>query len=719
MDRNHQRSRALTRLFVLLAIVLLPGVLAGRVASTGLPARGQGQWLAFDGRAAPAAPLLIVLQADSTSIALDADMPGAWTEMIRERGEVLTGIGGEGYGHGEQVGLPDLPVLRGTVEVPAGAQVMAEVLIADTIEASLTELGLHTIYPLQAPVPKLPRRGEPLFAMERAFYASDLWYPQAPVRVGVPHEVRGHRLVTVEVWPVAYNPAQARLRLTRHLTLRLRLQGGNVVESMARQRRLRSRVFDARLAGQVLNHDLGRAEMSAQGDTPLGYLIIAADGLYTSTLPLAALQTSRGFSVTLTTLSQIGTALTSQDIRQYVLDAYHMWDLPPTYLLLVGDTDTIPTWLSQSGQQAAATDLYYATMDGAEDWHPDILVGRWPVRTPSQMSALVEKHLAYAGLAGSEPWLRRAAFVATNDYYYYWLAEATHNYVIDGYTSLRGYTGSFPADPQLGGDRLYARAYGASGAQVLASVSAGRGVVIYSGHGSYTSWAWPYVDVSGVHALANAGQYPFVASHACYTGNYALGGTLDTESLGEAWLRKSGGGAIAFWGSTDLTYWYHDDLLEKAMFDRLYDCGRPMPTIGEITEAALAQVELAYPYEARYYREEYNLLGDPSLILAVPEAQPPQVNAVSPSSGSFLSRVPITVQGAGYCGGARVYLGSTELVPVEWQGPTTLSTWVPRNTPGGVYDLTVRNGDGQEATLTGAYTVTADVHIYRLPLVFR
>ena len=402
-----------------------------------------------------------------------------------------------------------------------------------------------------------------------------------------------------------------------------------------------------------------------------------------------------------------------------MLDAYHMWDLPPTYLLLVGDTDTIPGWSAHAGQQAAATDLYYATMDSENDWHPDIYVGRWPLRTVAQAQAVVDKHMAYASLDDSEAWLRKCSFVATNDYTYYSLVEGTHNYVIDSYTSARGYTGSFPNPPQVGGDRLYAKSYGAVGADVLTAANAGRSIVVYSGHGSHSSWAWPSVSATAVYQLTNWGMYPFVASHACYTGHYAVGDSQDYESLGEAWLRKSGGGAIAFWGSTDLTYWYHDDLLEKAMFDRLYDCGRPKPTLGEITDAALAEVELAYPFDARYYREEYNLLGDPSLVLPVPASPPPRAHSVSPSSGSSLATVAITVQGGDYCGDVRVYLGEVELSSVQRQSPLVLEAWVPRGMDAGVYDLTVRNGDGQEVTLPRAYTVTGELHSYYFPLVFR
>ena len=144
----------------------------------------------------------------------------------------------------------------------------------------------------------------------------------------------------------------------------------------------------------MLNYNQGLALPEAE---EVGYLIITADAYYDAILPLADLRASRGFTVTVTRLSELPGS-TAEEIKDYIQTAYDTWAVPPSYLLLVGDTDTIPTWIGPKIK--TTTDLYYATMDGEDDWHPDLHRGRFPVRSAAQTTYMVDKYLAYANLTG-------------------------------------------------------------------------------------------------------------------------------------------------------------------------------------------------------------------------------------------------------------------------------------------------------------------------------
>ncbi|MFN2227017.1 MAG: C25 family cysteine peptidase, partial [Anaerolineae bacterium] len=277
------------------------------------------------------------------------------------------------------------------------------------------------------------------------------------------------------------------------------------------------------------------------------------------------------------------------------------WPLPPSYVLLVGDTNTLPGWDSISAGEV--TDLYYVTMDGSADYVPDLGRGRFPVRSAEQTAILVDKYLSYAGLGGSEPWLKTASFIATCDQYT--IAEGTHNYVITNYTEPEGYTGTFPNNPQPGGDRLYCITHSAGQADVHAALNQGRWVGIYSGHGSHTGWE--FYNATNVRSLTNGEMLPFVASHACITGDFE-----ETEVFGETWVLQEDGGALAFWGSSDSSYWGEDDVLERAAFDELF-AGEEGADLTDMTYAGLAATASSYPSSAQYYWETYNLLGDPSV----------------------------------------------------------------------------------------------------------
>ena len=256
-------------------------------------------------------------------------------------------------------------------------------------------------------------------------------------------------------------------------------------------------------------------------------------------------------------------------------------------------------------------------MDGSSDWVPDIGRGRFPVRSTSQTDIMVDKYVAYANLSGSEAWLEKAAFIGTCDSGYYQVAEGTHNYVINNHTGPAGYTGNFPNSNQYGGDKLYCITYGAGTSDVRSAVNDGRWAVTYSGHGGTTSWGGPSFSQSDVRNISSTGVLPFVASHACVTGDFAM-----TECFGETWVLQDNKGALVFWGSSDSSYWYEDDRLERSMFDSLFG-DEPQPSVTGMTDAGLAAVQQQYPSKARYYWETYNVLGDPSLKLNMGEGPGP------------------------------------------------------------------------------------------------
>ncbi len=590
-----------------LGLVLLVGIGPVRAGSNPTPPPDRARWLPFDGTAEPARPHLRILQADSSVIELQANTPGCTVEMVTVAGQVFSRFYGEGYGHGSRLGYPDLPVLRGDVEVPFGAQVSLEVVAAEYADFTLEELGLSAPYPLQPPRPKCPGGQEAApFIIDETFYTSGTRFPEEPVALGKEYVVRGHRVQPVEVWPVAYDPAGSTVRLYRSLTLRLRLEGSDIARTRALAERFASPAFEERLSRQILNYNQGRPAVRFRPDAREGYLIIVADPYYDAMLPFVNLRESRGLDVTMTRLSDIPGGGSPSDIQAYIMDAYWNWPTPPSYLLLVGDTDTIPGWPGpETGERI---DLYYGCMDGGDDWHPEIARGRFPVRSPQQASIMVDKYLTYANFTGDEPWLKKAAFIATCDLYE--VAEGTHNNVINNYTEPNGYTGIFPNNPEPGGDKIYCVTYNGSSVNITNAANDGRWAIIYSGHGAESGWADGQVSFSqsDVEALNDYGFFPFVAGHACNTGRFDV-----LEAFCETWVLQEDKGALVYWGSADFSYWDEDDILERAMFDSLFDETDGYPDVGEMTDYGLAVTEATYPASARYYWETYNVMGDPGV----------------------------------------------------------------------------------------------------------
>ncbi len=560
-------------------------------------------WLPFDGASVPAAPELDLLSASSQAIELQAHLPGAQVETLWAGGQAFTRLSGDGYGFPDASGQPELPVLRREVEIPIGAKVSLELISEQYIDVSLAESGMHAIYPLQPPLVKQAGAKPPPFTQDVDAYTQAGFAPASPLANGEAYIERGHRILPVEVWPVAYDPVAGTLRLYSQVTFRLHLEGADMTLTEQIAQRYASPEFDRSLSQRVLNFNQGLALPEVD---QVGYLVITADAYYDAILPLADLRQSRGFEVTVTRLSELpGT--TTQDIKDYIQTAYDTWEVPPSYLLLVGDTDTIPTWIGP--RIKTTTDLYYATMDGEEDWHPDLRRGRFPVRSADQTTYMVDKYLMYANLMGVEPWLKNLSLPATCDMTFYPVSEATQNYVIDSYTLPGGWTGTFPDDPNPGGDQLYCITYGAANQDLINAFNQGRWAIIYSGHGEFTGWEMSF-DPNDVRNLHNHGEFPVVISHACMTGDFA-----QEEVFGETWVLQYDRGALAFYGASTLTNWPHDDVLERGYIDYLFSGLQPPPDLGTMLDAGMAALELQFSGQARYNREAYNLLGDPAVKL--------------------------------------------------------------------------------------------------------
>jgi hypothetical protein len=516
------------------------------------------------------------------------------------------------YDHPSEAGVPDLPVLNEEIEVPANEGLSLEILDSQSYSAVLGEDNLPSSIPNRAEdVEKCADNEVCSIDEPSSNHQTEGIYPSSAVAFVNSYIVRGHQIAQFQFSPVQYDITQGTVEIFQEITFRILLAGAGTRAVTDNPTAYTSTAFENLLSSTILNYNepvLVESDRAVGGE---GYLIIVPDAFISSLSSLVDLKENQGFSVTVAGLSATGT--TANDIKAYIQYAYDNWSVPPTYVLLIGDVDngtnTIPAFTGTSSN--TATDLYYGTVDGA-DWVPDIFIGRLPARTTAQLATMISNLNAYNNLTGSESWVKKAAFLASNDSSYWDFAEATQNYVVSTYTQSKGYTGTYPSNPQAGGDKLYAYTYSAGTANVTSSVNNSRALIAYSGHGSTISWGGPSFGQTNIRNISSTGAFSVVTSFACLTGNYAV-----TESFGETWMLQSNKGAIAFIGSSANSYWTPDDMMERAMINSLYSGTDSANVVGSFTYAGLMAIENNRPgtgtAQSLYYWESYNILGDPSL----------------------------------------------------------------------------------------------------------
>lgn len=616
-----------TRKKLLLIVLLISAMLSSSLVSPTSAQEGGNQWLPFGPQTVGETPEITLISASAEEIEIHASMPGARFGETEIDGTRYLKLTGEGYQVSGQVGMPALPVLRRLIEVPLGAKVSLELLEVRTQMISLAGLGLRgVIVPTQ---PSQPKCGDPESAASPSVQGyNSAFFPEDILAITDDYIMRGHRIIGVEIRPVRYNARLAELDVASEISFRVKLDGSDMARTISEADRLNSAPFNRTMQSTVLNYNQGRPVVDPK--TGERILIITADMFEAGLADFVTLKESQGFSVAVANLSTVG-GNTTTAIKNYIKTQYQSAN-PPDYVILVGDYisgDPVGSLTNYTMRTASSyrTDLHYFTMDGETEFKPDIFYSRFPVRTAANLSAMINKYLAYNATAGDESWVKKIEFLASNDSGYYMVAERTHNYVINNYTLPLGYTGIFPNNPQPGGDKIYAITYGGTGANAVASMNDNRAMLVYSGHGATTYWDAPRVTQNDIRNMTGV-AIPYVASHACITSDFNTG-----EAFSDTWVIEPVNGGLTFFGSSDSTYWDEDEVLEKAIFDSLYEDMTldQVPSIAVMTQYGLQMVDNMSTSLDNYYRETYHIFGDPSLQILMKPKFPDFRMAVEPS----------------------------------------------------------------------------------------
>ena len=582
---NIKRTKGWFPIFGMVFLLLLMG-------SSRLQAGSEPDWIQLSSMEAKT-PEIDVIASNFDEVIFEVNISGMWSEEVETKGGVFNRLNMPECGITSIIGEPRLPMISRMVQIPYGAEVEVEVISAEFKELSLEELGIgNRIIPVQPPVPKVEGAWmDAQFVINQDWYQKDAFSPTVVVEKSEIGIVRGHRFVIVSIYPVSYNPKAGSLRLYSSITIKVTLSGSDMRTTENMLYRYASPPFEELCQEFFINYESYEEIVKIAPQLPIGYLIITHQDFYDNIAPLVEWKTKKGFDVTVLQVPQIGSSTTA--IKDSIESAYHNWDIPPTYVLFVGDVGFIPTFTGY--YSGTATDLDYVVMDSI---FADMMRGRLPARSPTDADYMVNKLLYYENPTSFDlDWMRRMCFIASDDANL--TAEKTHRFVIQNYLAPNGVIC----------DSIWDRT-GGSTSDITNCVNDGRTVVCYSGHGYNYGWSCVPFNQTNVQNLSNADEYPFVLSHACLTGKFNL-----TECFGEIWAKVNNKGGIAFWGASSYTYWDEDDILEKRMFRAAFV--ETCYSLGSMTDKALLHLYNHYGGGglSKYYLDVYNVLGEPSVDL--------------------------------------------------------------------------------------------------------
>lgn len=401
----------------------------------------------------------------------------------------------------------------------------------------------------------------------------------------------------------------------------------------------------------------------AQLDTPgsgADFVIVAHRKFLGAAERLAAYRRGQGLTTRVVDVADLYDRfnhgfLSPDAVRDFVRTARRSWRPAPRYLLLIGDASWdykndfvsdenyadwnyqggagigkngstpyrapsdvnarqfVPTFQYQTPWGHAASDNAFASFE-SPDGVPELAVGRFPVATPEEADAVVDKIIAYEKLPPGS--LNGALFVTNGEEGFVQQAETV---------ATEGKNGG------LAIDRVYPKQVGkarfASTEALREGFDRGPGYVLFIGHGGRYVWhighendGKPYdlFGINHVDELHETARLPLVVSLTCYSApfDHPL-----ADSIGEKLLRTPHKGAIAVVAAS----WRNAPPIQlgRQLFELLTRPGEQR--IGD------AFVEAKRTLAAdRLTLGIYNLLGDPATIYrGAPFSPPPPPRSAS------------------------------------------------------------------------------------------
>ena len=530
---------------------------------------------------------LTPLESSPDGIVFELEAPQPVFRTLAIRGENYSFAVIEGTENLNDFSYPRMPVYRAWLEIPVGA----------TVEVSITDETVMNVSGPQWPINpgilsavKSGPRGDFVMELNDEVYSSGTTYPEQWVRVIYAGQMRGRNLALVEVLPLRWNPSGNTCDLLAEATISLSFEGGDLSATYENASRLYAPQFEELLSSLTVNY--GTFEGGC--DTPPApYLIVGhSDFVTTGMDAFVTWKESLGFVVTMVDLSVTGSS--AAEIETYIHTAINSGTV---YVLLVGDTGFLPG--NTATEYGGVTDLYYSALDDG-GFIPDAFLGRFSVTTVGQTVLMADRVIDYEqNVTGATPWVQNTCWIASSDNSS--VSEGTHNFCIDTYLAPLSYTW----------DKIYP-ASGGTASQAVTSINGGISMLTFSGHGSATSWADMSFGLSSFNTLTNGSMLPGVLSHACNTGDYGT-----STAWCETWTRTPGRGGLWFWGCVPSSYWDEDDYQERGEYD--YFLGQNITWSMGFLNGGLMTVFVQYSGGGRtmYYYEGYNLMGDPSVQMAV------------------------------------------------------------------------------------------------------
>lgn len=583
-----------------------------------------------------AGPVTSVLESDAKHLRLRVWLPSPTFSARQVGGRDFTAMFMEGMGETGDVGKPGIPVATEHFGVPAGADVDLKINSTQSYEVPGVELLPHQENPVDLELPKgagpESTFADKPFRIDGDTYGSDRSYPARPADAAGLGAMRGLRLGGVDVAGAQYKPKSNTLEVFTSIDVTVNFTGDN--KGNFGPANNFTNTWDV-----FFNRNFER--VAVNWDTIIGnlgefrpvtwcgeeMLVITSPTLATAAETFRAGKVAQGISTSVRFVGsapgQIGS--TKEQIQAFIRNRLTGGcAIRPTYVVLLGNTAAVPTWLVPCGPGGnvdecnIASDLPYSLDGLSSDLFADVMLGRIPVTDPADADAVVNKILTYQTTPPAPPGDSFYSTATVTGYF----QPAMHCVLNDGATGTpncnaeappvtghweinyanttdtRGFTKTSEAiktamnfngysvdrlfttddedvDPEFyyDGTPIPANlqrptfAWDADTTDFLNSYNAGRFLILHRDHGWPDGWAEPTLHSGHVPLFTNGSEQPVVFGINCSSAAFD---DPSHPSFVELQVRRIGGGAIAGFGDTRVSPSFPNNHMARGFFDALF-----------------------------------------------------------------------------------------------------------------------------------------------------
>ena len=624
-----------------------------------------------------------LLSSTEREVRLHVTFPQAHFATRRLGGRDWTELVMEGMAPTSRVGTPGVPIYTARLGVPTGANVTVKTSNVSSYLLAGVNLLPHQAQAVDARAPGQPPPTAFLdkrFRIDARAYRSNAPFPAQVGDEGPVGVMRDVRIGGAELAGAQYRPRSRSLRVITGLDVQITFAGDNQgTFGDARLNDPFNAHFNRLYRSTLLNYDVVALHPGPRIWPLCGeeVLIITSPALLPAAMTLRAQKVAEGFvtRIVQTGAPPGGIGTTNAEIQTYVRNRLNgeCWFIP-SYVILIGNTDHVPTFLVPCGPGGdpdecnIASDMPYVLKDTA-DYYMDAALGRIPAPDLATANTVVNKIVTYETTSPAPPgddFFRHFTVTAFFEPTYVCIlnegASGTPNcdggsppvtghweLAVDVKQDARGFTKTaervrdamlangysvdrlYYADPANDPETYYdgtpmpaaiqkpTFAWDADTTDFVDAFNGGRAIVFHRDHGWPDGWADPTLHEGHLPLLTNAAKLPVTFGINCSSAAYD---NPANPSFTEGLLQKPDGGSVGGFGDSRVSGTWANNSISFGFFDALfpnlvptYGLATPIRRMGDVLVAGKAYLGTADPGAVYGHGHLYGYFGDPTMGL--------------------------------------------------------------------------------------------------------